>query len=322
MLRRGLQVAQRAMSTARAAHLRYSLQATREAGAGPASATSAPMGTPAAQAEETFHRKELPQPSIALSSSEGRVIFREALEEGNLAGSYFHLAEHFMTQSDPFFCGLTTLAMVLNALAVDPKRVWKGPWRWYTEELLDCCAPTDSVRAMGGVSFQEFLGYAECQNISVVGVQAGTPEFTEAYFRHSLQATATASNLLPAENGRGAGEMDTALVCSYSRASLNQTGEGHFSPVAGFNAKRDLALVLDVARFKYPPHWVPVSALFHAMSPVDVATGLPRGFCLLSARPPTFQPSAALRTPRRSTFHKPRRAADPSGHVHGPSCKH
>lgn len=39
---------------------------------------------------------------------------------------YFRLAEQFRTQDEPAFCGLSTLTMVLNALAVDPGRVWKG----------------------------------------------------------------------------------------------------------------------------------------------------------------------------------------------------
>ena len=39
---------------------------------------------------------------------------------------YFPLAEQFRTQDEPAFCGLSTLTMVLNALAVDPGRVWKG----------------------------------------------------------------------------------------------------------------------------------------------------------------------------------------------------
>jgi hypothetical protein len=33
--------------------------------------------------------------------------------------------------------------MVLNALAIDPQRIWKGPWRWFSEELLDCCSPLE-----------------------------------------------------------------------------------------------------------------------------------------------------------------------------------
>lgn len=40
--------------------------------------------------------------------------------------NYFRLAEQFRTQDEPAFCGLSTLTMVLNSLAVDPGRAWKG----------------------------------------------------------------------------------------------------------------------------------------------------------------------------------------------------
>lgn len=38
----------------------------------------------------------------------------------------------------------------------------------------------------------------------------------------------------------------------------NQTGQGHFSPIGGMLEAQNKALVLDVARFKYPPHWLDV----------------------------------------------------------------
>src|SRR6185295_15904834 len=43
-------------------------------------------------------------------------------------------------------------------------------------------------------------------------------------------------------------------------------------------------LVLDVARFKYPPHWLPAELLFRAMLPPDPATGRSRGWLSLRAR--------------------------------------
>ena len=46
---------------------------------------------------------------------------------------------------------------------------------------------------------------------------------------------------------------DAVLVASYDRSAMGQSGGGHFSPIGGYHATRDLALVLDVARFKYPP---------------------------------------------------------------------
>ena len=54
---------------------------------------------------------------------------------------------------------------------------------------------------------------------------------------------------------------------------MQQTGSGHFVPIGGYHAKRDLIFILDVARYKLPPHWVPVSLMWEAMQHVDDSTG-------------------------------------------------
>lgn len=52
-------------------------------------------------------------------------LFTEALGGATMEG-FFKLISYYQTQSEPAFCGLGTLAMVLNALAIDPGRKWKG----------------------------------------------------------------------------------------------------------------------------------------------------------------------------------------------------
>ena len=43
-----------------------------------------------------------------------------------------------------------------------------------------------------------------------------------------------------------------------------------------------MVLMLDVARFKYPPHWIPLKLLWEAMDTIiDEATGHRRGYALL-----------------------------------------
>ncbi len=215
-----------------------------------------------------FYRRPLPQALVPFASPEGRTLFREALAEGNLEG-WFALAEQFHTQADPAFCGLGTLVVALNALGVDPGRLWKGPWRWYSEELLDCCLPLDAVRTQG-ITLDQFACLARCNGVRADARRAD--ESSIEAFRADLRAAATSAS-------------GPALAVSYSRRALDQTGDGHFSPVAGLHAGRDLALVLDVARFKYPPHWVPVTMLWEAMLPSDPVTGRSRGWALLSRRP-------------------------------------
>jgi len=73
------------------------------------------------------------------------------------------------------------------------------------------------------------------------------------------------------------------IIVTYTRKMFKQTGDGHFSPIGGYHSGRDMVLILDTARFKYPPHWVSLELLFDAMSAVDPATRRPRGFLHLKA---------------------------------------
>ncbi|HYQ44720.1 MAG TPA: phytochelatin synthase family protein [Polyangiaceae bacterium] len=214
---------------------------------------------------QTLYRRPLPSEAIAFSSLDGRKVFAEALSVGGLEG-YFRLAEQFHTQSDPAFCGLGSLVVALNALGIDPGRLWKGPWRWFSEELLDCCVPLAEVQKRG-LDVEELACLARCNGAEVELVRGDATNLVA--FRAALAAAAT---------GEG------VLVVSYDRAALGQSGSGHFSPVGGYHAARDLALILDVARFKYPPHWVSVERLWQATHSVDPATGRARGWLVLRPR--------------------------------------
>jgi glutathione gamma-glutamylcysteinyltransferase len=214
--------------------------------------------------QPSFYRRPLPEALVAFSSPEGKALFREALAAGTMEG-YFSLAEQFHTQSDPAFCGLGTLVVALNALGVDPGRLWKGPWRWYSEEMLDCCAPLDQVRERG-VTLEQLACLARCNGASAEVRRAG--EEGPGRLREAI-IEASRSHSGP------------VIAASYSRKALGQTGDGHYSPVAGYHEGRDLALLLDVARFKYPPHWIPVPLLWEAMRPADPTTGKSRGYVLL-----------------------------------------
>lgn len=88
------------------------------------------------------------------------------------------------------------------------------------------------------------------------------------------------------------------MIVSYSRKTMLQTGDGHFSPVGGYHAARDLVLILDTARFKYPPHWVPLPLLHEAMAAHDPVTQQPRGLLLVR---PSQRPNSVLFTIDRST---------------------
>ncbi|XP_021763263.1 glutathione gamma-glutamylcysteinyltransferase 3-like [Chenopodium quinoa] len=220
-----------------------------------------------------LYRRALPSPPcIEFASKDGKQLFSEALLEGYMEG-FFKLVSYYKTQSEPAYCGLATLAVVLNALAIDPGRKWKGPWRWFDDSMLDCCEPLEKVK-VSGISFNKVACLAHCNGAEVDTYH--TNESTLDNFRNYVISCTSSENC--------------HMIVSYHRSFLKQTGGGHFSPIGGYHAGKDMVLILDVARFKYPPHWVPLTLLWDAMNTVDKDTGFYRGFMLLTR----FQASSSI----------------------------
>jgi glutathione gamma-glutamylcysteinyltransferase len=266
--------------------------------------------------EGTFHRRELNLPAISFSSHEGKKIFQIALQEGHLEG-YFHLAEHFITQGHPAFCGIGSLTMALNSLLLDPKRVWQGVWRWFDDSMLSCCTPLEVVR-IKGITLPKLSCLARCNGASstlIYGNTVTVEDFRQDVVRSCTAAVDDAAPHVKDSRGKCCGcqsctTRDTAnsadscpgvepivseccqagvgrsvLVVAYNRRDLKQSGAGHFSPIGGYCAELDMVLIMDVARFKYPPHWVPLTLLHKAMQAADPDTGRCRGYLRLRALP-------------------------------------
>jgi len=227
------------------------------------------MGTEEQSVEEGLYRKPIDEQRglTPFGSDEGQRILGECIVAGT-AKAYFPLAEQFMTQSDPPFCGPTTIVMVLNSLKIDPKQVWKSPWRWYTEHMLKHCAPLDFSQ---GLTMEEFAHLAESNHTDVESFYAGHRGLDLDSFRQRIR-----------DSLFGPAASSSRIVVSFSRPALGQTGDGHYSPIAAYHESTDSVLVMDVARFKYPPYWVPLSLLWKAMCSPDAMTGRARGFFVVS----------------------------------------
>ena len=256
---------------------------------------------------------------VPFNSRKGRQLFRKALETELLNGSYWDLAENYSTQSEPSFCALTSLVMALNSLGIDPKRkAWSSkpeiPWRWYTEEsLVSCCnshKPLSELNLANGMNINELYELAQCQqgvkarhfyplddcefnNSSRDNFPDSPIPVNEDVFRQELLNISLGhrdSTAVTATNGVLNDEDDDyiescsgkRMIVNFSRKELKQTGEhGHFSCIGAFEADSDMALVMETARFKYPPFWVPVSLLYKAMLSIDPDSGFPRGYLLI-----------------------------------------
>jgi len=159
------------------------------------------------------------------------------MQESNL-DAYFLLSQHFLTQNEPAFCALGSLAMILNSLEMDPQRIWKGNWRWYSENLLDCCRPLEEV-AQVGLTLPEFACLARCNGLSARVV---SPSMVDSDRDRETKLEEFRRDL------RKATRAEEIMAISYSRRSLKQTGSGHFSPVGAYSEADDKVLILDVAR--------------------------------------------------------------------------
>jgi glutathione gamma-glutamylcysteinyltransferase len=223
--------------------------------------------------EGSFHRRVLNAPSVSFGSQKGKDLFARSLTAGYLNG-YFNIAEHYMTQGHPAFCGVGSLTMALNALLIDPKRTWQGVWRWFDENFLDCCDPLEVIR-LKGITMPKLACLGRCNGADVITKYASSIDVDE--FRRDVKRICRLCDEVGNEI------VNTVMIVSYSRSVLNQSGTGHFSPIGAYDEEEDMILIMDVARFKYPPHWVPLSLLFKAMQTDDSETKRSRGYILLCA---------------------------------------
>lgn len=226
--------------------------------------------------------RPLPPSCIDWQSPNGRVLFAQALAAGTME-CFFPLAAQFVTQGEPAYCGPATLAQVLNALNIDPGRVWKGPWRWYVDSMLDSCV-SPKVMQTEGISLSSFVCLARCNGAAATFLRPPPlpNAFVDSSFFESELVTSSLSKFRDALRISSRSQSGPFVVAAYAREALGQTGIGHYSPIGGYHEELDMVLLLDVARFKYPPYWVSVKDLHTAMMSIDAATGLPRGYVTIN----------------------------------------
>lgn len=206
-----------------------------------------------------FVSNELSDGLVLFTSDEGRKVFFESAHSGYL-NSYFELAQNFLTSIEPrYSCSLATVTMCLNTFREDPRRIWKDNYRWYSQTMLEHCIPYKIIEG-NGVVFQQFACMAEANNLKVALVRNLKPTATIDEFRAICKRTTS-------------GSCDEILIVCYHRNGLDQEGSGHYSSIGGYHPEKDLVLVFDISRYKYPLHWVPVKRLWEAMAMHDDVTG-------------------------------------------------
>lgn len=231
------------------------------------------------------HAQHLPLPSqlVALDSAEGQRLFAEA----DARADYWALSEQFVTQRSGNFCGVASGVMVLNALQVAAPVDGELGSPYFTQDdfFNECARRVLSPTLMPGMTIDQLADLLRCHPATAQAVHAS--DTTLADFR-----------AVAAKNLATAGDF---IVVNYDRAGVGQDKMGHISPLGAYHAKADKFLLMDVARYKYPPVWVDAAALFAAMSTDDPVSAKTRGYVVASPSPTAPGPTGSR--PARNPLH-------------------
>lgn len=229
------------------------------------------LGTCLAAGNLLAQTLSLPVNLIAFNSSEGEQLLLESQSKND----FWHLSIQFVTQMNQAYCGVASIVMVLNSLGIPaPETPQYQPHRIFTQENVFHNEATQrvirpEVVARQGLTLEQ-LGQLFASYSLKVEVYRGS-NITLDEFRQ-----------LVAENLK---QPNNFVVVNYLRREIGQERGGHISPIAAYNERSDRFLILDVARYKYPPVWVKAEELWKAMATVDPVSGKSRGFVAVSNTP-------------------------------------
>jgi hypothetical protein len=224
------------------------------------------LGLTAARAETLA----VPGNLAAFSSDQGEAF----LQESRAREAYFPLISNFLTQKTQSYCGVASMVMVLNALNLPAPAVPEyDPYKTFTQdnvlnERTDAILPREKLAKMG-MTLDQLGAILATQPVTVEVVHASDTTL-DRFRRQAAEAL---------------GQAGRHVIVNYLRKAIQQERGGHISPLAAYDESSDRFLILDVARYKYPPVWVRSDELFAAMATTDSDNdNRSRGYVIVSAR--------------------------------------
>jgi len=207
------------------------------------------------------------------------------------SNDFFLLLSGLDVQINQHYCGTATAVAVLNSLrylrssgshedGVDiPFDLAYAPYPYATQgDIFDECTKNTVIsRTDGGVGVNGILTQPyglnmgqiakllRCHLDSTADSGGGTWDIQS----HLVDKTHMTLNKVKYELRNALSDPNSRLLVNYERGAIGQAGGGHWSPVGSYSEKWDAFLIVDVAKYKYPPVWVPAEKLFAAMATVD-----------------------------------------------------
>ncbi len=208
---------------------------------------------------------DLPNNLIAYNSKLGEKLL---LKSAN--AKYFQLSMQFVTQKNQAYCGVASMVMVLNALNIPgPVDHVYDPFDPFTQDnffipAVQKILSSEEISKHGMTLDQATL---VAQQFQVESQSIHSDDLSLNQMRTILKATLSAK--------------DEYAIVNFFRPGLQEKGAGHFSPIAAYDIASDRFLILDVARYKYPPIWVKSVDLWNAINTLDLDSQKKRGILIL-----------------------------------------
>ena len=200
-------------------------------------------------------------------TAEGRALQSRIPEKAD----YWQLIPTFAVQITQSYCSVASAITVLNAMPIQkPVDPTYAPYAFFTQTNFFTPEVTEIISAETvlkmGMTREEMTATLNAQGVSARSVAGDT--FNDEDLRTLLQYTL--------------GDDGQFVLANYYRASLGQVGGGHWSALAAYDVKTDSVLILDVAKYKYPPVWVGTSTLLTAIATLDTTSNKSRGLVIVS----------------------------------------
>ncbi|SIO44522.1 phytochelatin synthase family protein [Paraburkholderia phenazinium] len=211
----------------------------------------------------------VPPNLVALTQPEGQQRLMSSTDKQ----SYWPLSEYFETQRNEAYCSVASSVMALNALGIQrPQSTQYPDFPYFSQEdffrSVDPRVANAERVSHEGMTLDQLSAVLGEFPVEVKKFHSG--DLTLAQFRELIRDTTAHS--------------DRFALLNFRRVEIGEAGGGHWSPLAAFDAASDSALVLDVARYKYPAVWVPIAQLYAGSQAVDNVSGLSRGLVIVSKR--------------------------------------
>lgn len=209
---------------------------------------------------------------------------------------FFSLANQFEPQSNAFFCGPTTAAIVLNAFGPEKVGAPKDKSRFSKEEVK--YVPEGFDPAVGRHTQETVVLKGKKPRADVFGKPVRVDgkeaqdfgyqlrQFEVLLNEHGLKTqlriadTKIEDKVILEEMIGNLSRPNDYVVVNYKRSEVGQKGGGHISPVGAYDAASNSFLILDVNPSKAAWVWMPAETLIRGMRTFDTIEN--RGYILIS----------------------------------------